>query len=80
MINKIFKERLFDGQLAETPLTQKDLKVIATTFNRILRGVQHHRIKYHENVLETLGQKTNINITARPVGGRVCGFRACGRY
>jgi len=64
MINKIFKERLFDGQLAETPLTQKDLKVIATTFNRILRGVQHHRIKYHENVLETLGQKTNINIMA----------------
>ncbi|MFH0702732.1 MAG: HDIG domain-containing metalloprotein [bacterium] len=62
IIDRIIKERLFDGQLSESPLTQKDLKIIAASFNRILRGMQHHRVKYHENVLEELGQKTNINI------------------
>lgn len=58
MINKIIQERLMDGQFSESPLTQKDLKIIASTFNRILRGMQHHRIKYHQNVLEELGQKS----------------------
>jgi putative nucleotidyltransferase with HDIG domain len=62
IVDKILKERLLDGQLSESPLTQKDIKVISVTFNRILRGMQHHRIKYHENVLEELGQKTSINI------------------
>lgn len=62
MIDKLIKERLMDGQLSETPLTQKDIKVIAMTFNRILRGMQHHRIKYHQDVLEELGQKTNVNV------------------
>jgi len=61
-VDKIIKERLFDGQLSESPLTQKDLKIIAATFNRILRGMQHHRIKYHENMLEELSKKTGINI------------------
>ena len=61
-IDKIIQERLLDGQLSESPLTQKDLKIIAVTFNRILRGMQHHRIKYHENMLEELGQKTGLNI------------------
>ncbi|MDD3013614.1 MAG: HDIG domain-containing protein [Candidatus Gastranaerophilales bacterium] len=61
-IDKIIQERLIDGQLTESPLTQKDLKIIAVTFNRILRGMQHHRIKYHENMLEELGQKTSLNI------------------
>jgi putative nucleotidyltransferase with HDIG domain len=61
-IDKIIKERLLDNQLSDSLLTQKDLKVIAVTFNRILRGMQHHRIKYHENMLEELGQKTSINI------------------
>lgn len=62
VIDKIIKERLMDGQLSDSPLTQKDIKSVATAFNRILRGMQHHRIKYHENVLEELGQKTNINL------------------
>ena len=61
IIDRIIKERLLDGQISESPLTQKDLRTIAQTFNRILRGMQHHRIKYHENVLEELGQKTHAN-------------------
>jgi membrane-associated HD superfamily phosphohydrolase len=31
-------------------LTQKDLKTIAQTFVRVLKGMQHHRIKYQDNV------------------------------
>jgi putative nucleotidyltransferase with HDIG domain len=59
IVDNIIKERLYDGQLSESPLTQKDLKVIAGVFKRVLRGMQHHRIKYHQNVLEELNQKTS---------------------
>lgn len=52
IIDKIIVERLNDGQLADSPLTLKDLKVIASTFSRILRGMQHNRIKYQENIEE----------------------------
>lgn len=52
MINKIITERLNDGQLSDSPLTLKDIKLIAVTFNRLLRGMQHDRIKYHQNILE----------------------------
>ena len=58
IVENIIKERLYDGQLSESPLTQKDLKVVAGVFKRVLRGMQHHRIKYHQNVLEELNQKT----------------------
>ncbi len=52
IIDKIIVERLNDGQLTDSPLTLKDLKVIASTFSRILRGMQHNRIKYQENIAE----------------------------
>jgi len=61
MINKIITERLNDGQLSDSPLTLKDIKIIAKTFNRILRGMQHDRIKYHENILNEL-EKNKIKI------------------
>ncbi len=50
MIDKIIVERLNDGQLSDSPLTLKDIKTIAATFSRILRGMQHNRIKYQENL------------------------------
>lgn len=64
MINKIITERLNDGQLSDSPLTLKDIKAIAATFNRILRGMQHDRIKYHENIIHELEDRSNqIKIT-----------------
>lgn len=48
IIDKIIIERINDGQLSESPLTLHDIKVIASTFSRILRGMQHERIKYQE--------------------------------
>ena len=59
MIDKIIIERLNDGQLSDSPLTLKDIKTIASTFSRILRGMQHNRIKYQENSPEEL-QKINM--------------------
>ncbi len=52
MINKIITERLNDGQLSDSPLTLKDIKLIAVTFNRILRGMQHDRVKYQQGINE----------------------------
>lgn len=62
MINKIITERLNDGQLSDSPLTLKDIKLIANTFNRILRGMQHDRIKYQENILSEFEDKNKIKI------------------
>ena len=64
MINKIIVERLNDGQLSDSPLTLKDIKTIASAFSRILRGMQHNRIKYQENLAEEL-QKQKINMPAK---------------
>ena len=64
IIDKIIVERLNDGQLADSPLTLHDIKVIAATFSRILRGMQHNRIKYQENIEEEL--RTNkINMPSK---------------
>lgn len=52
IIDKIIVERLNDGQLADSPLTLKDIKIIAATFSRILRGMQHNRIKYQEDIAQ----------------------------
>lgn len=54
IIDKIIKERLDDGQFSDSPITLKDLKIVATTFNRILRGMQHNRIKYHQAIVNQL--------------------------
>lgn len=61
IIDKIIVERLNDGQLSDSPLTLKDIKTIAATFNRILRGMQHNRVRYHEDIVQDL-DKTRINI------------------
>lgn len=60
LIDKIINEKLVDGQLSESPLTQKDIKTISGVFKRALRGMQHQRVKYHEDILEELNKK-NIN-------------------
>ena len=69
IIDKIIKERLNDGQLSDSPLTLKDLKTIAETFSRMLRGMHHKRIKYHNDLVQELGKNSNMNheIVQNPV-------------
>jgi len=62
MIDKIIIERLNDGQLSDSPLTLKDIKTISATFSRILRGMQHNRIKYQENLPDEFKK---INMTSK---------------
>ena len=57
MIDKLFRERLQDGQLSDSPLTLKDLKIIANTFSRVLRAAHHQRIKYHQSAIQELEDK-----------------------
>ena len=61
VIEKIITERLNDGQLSDSPLTLKDLKIIASTFSRIIRGIQHERIKY-QNDLDKEVEKAKLII------------------
>ena len=56
IIDKIIKERLNDGQLADSPLTLKDITAIGETFSRMLRGMHHKRIKYHDDLVQELGK------------------------
>lgn len=65
IIDKIIVERLNDGQLSDSPLTLKDIKTIASTFVRILRGMQHNRIRYHEDIVQEF-DKTKINMQKMP--------------
>lgn len=58
LIDKLISERLNDGQLSDSPLTLQDLKTITATFSRVLRAAHHQRIKYHENIIEELENKT----------------------
>ena len=61
LINKIIKDRLDDNQLSESPLTLKDIKVIAQTLSRVLRSVYHKRIKYQESIEELQNKDINGN-------------------
>lgn len=60
IIKKIIDERINDNQLSDCPLTLADLKTIAATFSRILRGTQHDRIKYHQNIVDELDKSEVI--------------------
>ncbi len=53
-INKLLIDKLNDGQLADCPLSLRDLKTIAETLSKSLRAIHHQRIKYHDNILEEL--------------------------
>lgn len=66
IIDKIIVERLNDGQLSESPLTLRDIKTIAATFNRILRGMQHNRIRYHQDIVHEF-DKTKINLPSNVI-------------
>ena len=68
IINKIIKERLNDAQLSDSPLTLSDIKVIGETFSRMLRGMHHKRIKYHDDLVQELGKtKQGQELISKPI-------------
>ena len=46
LIDKVFDQRLHDNQLSNSPLTLKDLEVVANSFERTLTAILHKRIAY----------------------------------
>ena len=48
-VNEIIDEKILDGQLDECPLTMKDIEDIRDTFNMVLNGMFHTRVKYPKN-------------------------------
>lgn len=46
MIERLFEQRLQDEQLADSPLTFRDLDQIASTFERVLTASLHRRVRY----------------------------------
>jgi hypothetical protein len=48
MVHKIVQQKLIDGQLDESSLTFREIKVVEETFLRVLGGIFHGRISYPE--------------------------------
>lgn len=48
LINKLVDAKVDEGQLADTPLTFKDLRKIKEVFLTILSGIYHSRVEYPE--------------------------------
>ncbi len=46
VIHSVINRRLMSGQLDNSPLTLRDLTMIADAFARVLQGIHHPRIKY----------------------------------
>ncbi len=59
-IDKIIRQRIEDGQFDNCPLTFKDIHLIKETFIRVLRGIQHNRIEYQQNIIRDLGRKAAV--------------------
>ena len=50
LINKMIKDKLSDGSLADSRLSIRDVDVIGKSFYRVLKGMYHERIPYPEEI------------------------------
>ena len=46
LINKMIKDKLTDGSLADSKLSIRDVDIISNSFYRVLKGMYHERIPY----------------------------------
>jgi len=60
LIELIFSERIDDGQLDDTDLTFRDLRLIKDTFLKMLLGIYHVRVKYPEQEEATEGPEVEV--------------------
>ncbi len=58
-VDKIFQDRLRQGQLDRSDLTLRDLDALQRTFVRVLGGVHHARIEYPPNLGEVQRKEAN---------------------
>lgn len=55
LITRMIDERVYEGQLSQTPLTFQDLRNIKETFLNILVGIYHSRVEYPDDKKEKKG-------------------------
>ncbi len=67
-IDKIIHQRIEDGQFDNCPITFQDIHRIKQTFVRVLRGIQHSRIEYQQNMMRELGRKMPGTVVEDPSG------------
>ncbi len=48
IVENIVRERIADGQLADAPLTLRDISLVQRTFVNVLDGMYHPRVEYPE--------------------------------
>jgi cyclic-di-AMP phosphodiesterase PgpH len=70
LIDKLFRQRIDDGQFDECPITFQDLRVIRESFLRVLMGIQHERINYQDKMLKEFGvHKPAVGVTDPSLAG-----------
>jgi len=92
MVRKIIRDKLDDNQLEQSPLTFRDLDIIAEVFKRVLTACFHQRIDYPEipelkgrngdagknNSDRTMGSRNGANGSGGRANGRPNGGRTNG--
>ncbi len=71
LVDAVISERVAEGQLNESDLTLSDLRVIAESFKKTLRGVHHPRIEYPrpvEGESQAASRSARGQARARPNG------------
>ncbi|MCH7617727.1 MAG: HDIG domain-containing protein [Chloroflexi bacterium] len=69
LVDGVIRERFNEGQLDESDLTMRDLKVIAESFKATLRGIYHERIEYPEPTageMEAAGSAASVAFMKPP--------------
>jgi len=71
IIRSVINRRLMSGQLDRSPLTLRDLTLIAEAFARVLQGIHHPRVKYpgEETKSTQAGAKEAAKVTASETPG-----------
>jgi hypothetical protein len=69
IIDRIFKERLRDGQLDESDLTLRDLQQVKEAFFGVLQGLYHPRVRYPEPPGTASSEQSTVNAGQWTVNG-----------
>ncbi|MCH7809567.1 MAG: HDIG domain-containing protein [Chloroflexi bacterium] len=70
LVDGVIRERFNEGQLDESDMTMRDLKVIAESFKATLRGIYHERIEYPEPTageMQAAGSAASVAFMKPPV-------------
>lgn len=56
LIDKIFNEKIEDGQMDDCPLSLKEIDTIKESFIKVFNGIHHKRIDYQEELMALMNE------------------------